>query len=156
MFSISILFDGSLEILNATKNDEGVYTCFAENDRGKANSSGYLTITGQRVSAYTCVHLEIQFVLTFSCISINVLTLIVMFLFPRGYQHHRSTWRHRGKGWWWGDSEVRRFIRPHAGHCIHLGHRLQGHRLWLWVATLRTCYGRVMVHLNSYRSLTAT
>uniref|UniRef100_A0A669EIN9 Contactin 1b n=1 Tax=Oreochromis niloticus TaxID=8128 RepID=A0A669EIN9_ORENI len=42
---ISIMFDGSLEILNATKNDEGVYTCFAENDRGKANSSGYLTIT---------------------------------------------------------------------------------------------------------------
>uniref|UniRef100_A0A8C4ILW3 Contactin 1b n=1 Tax=Dicentrarchus labrax TaxID=13489 RepID=A0A8C4ILW3_DICLA len=42
---ISILFDGSLEILNATKNDEGLYTCFAENDRGKANSSGYLTIT---------------------------------------------------------------------------------------------------------------
>lgn len=47
-FSISILFDGSLEILNATKNDEGVYTCFAENGRGKANSSGYLTIAGQR------------------------------------------------------------------------------------------------------------
>lgn len=40
------MFDGSLEILNATKNDEGTYTCFAENDRGKANSSGYLTITG--------------------------------------------------------------------------------------------------------------
>uniref|UniRef100_A0A3Q2YRM7 Contactin 1b n=1 Tax=Hippocampus comes TaxID=109280 RepID=A0A3Q2YRM7_HIPCM len=44
---ISIMFDGTLEILNATKNDEGFYTCFAENDRGKANSSGYLTITGQ-------------------------------------------------------------------------------------------------------------
>uniref|UniRef100_A0A3Q1JSF2 Contactin 1b n=1 Tax=Anabas testudineus TaxID=64144 RepID=A0A3Q1JSF2_ANATE len=42
---ISILYDGSLEILNATKNDEGFYACFAENDRGKANSSGYLTIT---------------------------------------------------------------------------------------------------------------
>lgn len=46
MFSISIMFDGSLEIFNATKNDEGFYTCFAENDRGKANSTGYLTITG--------------------------------------------------------------------------------------------------------------
>lgn len=46
MFSISIMFDGSLEILNATKNDEGLYTCFAENDRGRANSTGYLTITG--------------------------------------------------------------------------------------------------------------
>ncbi|KAM6984802.1 contactin 1b [Aplochiton taeniatus] len=42
---ISILFDGSLELLNATKNDEGLYTCFAENDRGKANSTGTLTIT---------------------------------------------------------------------------------------------------------------
>uniref|UniRef100_A0A665THD0 Contactin 1b n=1 Tax=Echeneis naucrates TaxID=173247 RepID=A0A665THD0_ECHNA len=35
---ISINFDGSLEILNATKNDEGTYICFAENDRGKATS----------------------------------------------------------------------------------------------------------------------
>ncbi|KAJ8008778.1 hypothetical protein DPEC_G00081950 [Dallia pectoralis] len=42
---ISIMFDGSLEILNATRNDKGVYTCFAENDKGKANSSGVLTIT---------------------------------------------------------------------------------------------------------------
>lgn len=41
------MYDGSLEILNATKKDQGLYTCFAENDRGKANSSGYLKITGQ-------------------------------------------------------------------------------------------------------------
>lgn len=45
--SIAIMPDGTLEISNATINDEGVYTCFAENDRGKSNSSGYLTITGQ-------------------------------------------------------------------------------------------------------------
>ncbi|KAK6317847.1 hypothetical protein J4Q44_G00111380 [Coregonus suidteri] len=37
--------DGSLEILNVTRADEGRYTCFAENDRGKANSTGYLSIT---------------------------------------------------------------------------------------------------------------
>ncbi|KAJ8374120.1 hypothetical protein SKAU_G00047000 [Synaphobranchus kaupii] len=37
--------DGSLEIFNATLTDEGRYTCFAENDKGKANSSGVLTIT---------------------------------------------------------------------------------------------------------------
>uniref|UniRef100_A0A3Q2XPF1 Contactin 1b n=1 Tax=Hippocampus comes TaxID=109280 RepID=A0A3Q2XPF1_HIPCM len=48
--SISIMFDGTLEILNATKNDEGFYTCFAENDRGKANSSGYLTITATSIT----------------------------------------------------------------------------------------------------------
>uniref|UniRef100_A0A667YC41 Contactin 1b n=1 Tax=Myripristis murdjan TaxID=586833 RepID=A0A667YC41_9TELE len=42
---ISIMDDGTLEIRNATKYDEGVYTCFAQNDRGKANSSGILTIT---------------------------------------------------------------------------------------------------------------
>ena len=48
------MFDGSLEIRNATKNDEGFYTCFAENDRGKANSSGYLTITGQCVYTSVC------------------------------------------------------------------------------------------------------
>ena len=51
--SISLMYDGSLEILNATKNDEGVYTCLAENDRGKANSSGTLTITG--VCVCVCV-----------------------------------------------------------------------------------------------------
>ncbi|MEQ2309240.1 Contactin-1 [Ameca splendens] len=43
---VSVMPDGSLEIRNATKNDEGFYTCLAENDRGKANSSGYLIITG--------------------------------------------------------------------------------------------------------------
>lgn len=37
--------DGSLEILNVTVTDEGRYTCFAENDRGKANSTGTLSIT---------------------------------------------------------------------------------------------------------------
>uniref|UniRef100_A0A8D0GZF7 Contactin-1 n=1 Tax=Sphenodon punctatus TaxID=8508 RepID=A0A8D0GZF7_SPHPU len=37
--------DGSLEIMNITKMDEGSYTCFAENNRGKANSTGTLVIT---------------------------------------------------------------------------------------------------------------
>ncbi|XP_068579023.1 contactin-1a-like [Cebidichthys violaceus] len=37
--------DGSLEILNVTRTDEGRYTCFAENDRGKANSTGSLVVT---------------------------------------------------------------------------------------------------------------
>lgn len=37
--------DGSLEILNVRREDEGRYTCFAENDRGKANSTGYLSVT---------------------------------------------------------------------------------------------------------------
>ncbi|XP_031712628.1 contactin-1a isoform X2 [Anarrhichthys ocellatus] len=37
--------DGSLEILNLTRADEGRYTCFAENDRGKANSTGSLVVT---------------------------------------------------------------------------------------------------------------
>ncbi|XP_028305748.1 contactin-1a isoform X2 [Gouania willdenowi] len=42
---VSIWADGSLEILNVTSEDEGSYTCFAENDRGRANSSGSLHIT---------------------------------------------------------------------------------------------------------------
>ncbi|XP_059401688.1 contactin-1a-like [Carassius carassius] len=37
--------DGSLELLNITKSDEGRYTCFAENNRGRANSSGSLSVT---------------------------------------------------------------------------------------------------------------
>ncbi|XP_072291729.1 contactin-1a-like [Eucyclogobius newberryi] len=37
--------DGSLEILNVTRADEGRYTCFAENDRGKSNSTGSLLVT---------------------------------------------------------------------------------------------------------------
>lgn len=37
--------DGSLEILNVTRADKGRYTCFAENDRGKANSTGSLDVT---------------------------------------------------------------------------------------------------------------
>ncbi|GAA6064922.1 contactin-1a, partial [Tachysurus ichikawai] len=42
---IFIWEDGSLEIHNVTKSDEGRYTCFAENDRGKANSTGSLSVT---------------------------------------------------------------------------------------------------------------
>ncbi|XP_062849034.1 contactin-1a [Trichomycterus rosablanca] len=42
---IFIWMDGSLEIRNITKLDEGTYTCFAENNRGKANSTGSLTVT---------------------------------------------------------------------------------------------------------------
>ena len=39
--------DGTLEILKVSQEDEGSYTCFAENDRGKDNSTGSLTVTGQ-------------------------------------------------------------------------------------------------------------
>ncbi|KAL7858029.1 hypothetical protein AOLI_G00181310 [Acnodon oligacanthus] len=42
---IFIWEDGSLEIRNVTKSDGGKYTCFAENDRGKANSTGSLLVT---------------------------------------------------------------------------------------------------------------
>ncbi|XP_034031989.1 contactin-1a [Thalassophryne amazonica] len=37
--------DGSLEILNLMEADEGRYTCFAENDLGKSNSTGALRVT---------------------------------------------------------------------------------------------------------------
>uniref|UniRef100_A0A672JIU1 Contactin-3 n=1 Tax=Salarias fasciatus TaxID=181472 RepID=A0A672JIU1_SALFA len=48
LFNSSRMFiweDGSLEILNVTREDEGKYTCFAENNRGKANSTGTLVVT---------------------------------------------------------------------------------------------------------------
>ncbi|XP_059391994.1 contactin-1a-like [Carassius carassius] len=37
--------DGSLVLLNITRTDEGEYTCSAENERGRANSSGSLSVT---------------------------------------------------------------------------------------------------------------
>ncbi|XP_007244394.3 contactin-1a [Astyanax mexicanus] len=42
---IFIWEDGSLEIRNVTKSDEGKYTCFAENDKGRANSTGSFLVT---------------------------------------------------------------------------------------------------------------
>ncbi|NXX23887.1 CNTN1 protein, partial [Podargus strigoides] len=42
---IHIWDDGSLEIINIKKLDEGRYTCFAENNQGKANSTGVLEMT---------------------------------------------------------------------------------------------------------------
>ncbi|XP_075713175.1 contactin-1 [Rhinoderma darwinii] len=41
---VAIWYDGSLEIINITVLDEGSYTCFAENDRGKANSTTTLSV----------------------------------------------------------------------------------------------------------------
>lgn len=46
LLRVFIWEDGSLEILNVTRADEGSYTCFAENDRGKANSTGSLLVLG--------------------------------------------------------------------------------------------------------------
>ncbi|ETE59261.1 Contactin-1, partial [Ophiophagus hannah] len=42
---IRIWYDGSLEIINVTAVDAGNYTCFVENNKGKANSSSALIIT---------------------------------------------------------------------------------------------------------------
>ncbi|KAA0724708.1 Contactin-1a F3/F11/contactin [Triplophysa tibetana] len=42
---IFIWQDGSLEIVNITTSDKGGYTCFAENDRGRGNSTGSLSVT---------------------------------------------------------------------------------------------------------------
>lgn len=47
LLRVLIWEDGSLEIRNVTRDDEGRYTCFAENDRGKANSTGSLVVTGK-------------------------------------------------------------------------------------------------------------
>lgn len=43
---VAIWDDGSLEIINITVLDEGSYTCFAENNRGKANSTTTLSVKG--------------------------------------------------------------------------------------------------------------
>uniref|UniRef100_A0A673B531 Contactin-1a-like n=1 Tax=Sphaeramia orbicularis TaxID=375764 RepID=A0A673B531_9TELE len=52
--------DGSLEIFNVTKADEGRYTCFAENDRGKANSTGSLLVTDATKISFTPTNADIN------------------------------------------------------------------------------------------------
>lgn len=47
LLRVFIWEDGSLEILNVTRADEGSYTCFAVNDWGKSNSTGSLLVTGK-------------------------------------------------------------------------------------------------------------
>ncbi|XP_078424599.1 contactin 1b [Cetorhinus maximus] len=42
---MSIWANGTLEIRELSKTDEGSYTCFADNNRGKANSTGTLSVT---------------------------------------------------------------------------------------------------------------
>ncbi|XP_016057938.1 PREDICTED: contactin-3 [Miniopterus natalensis] len=42
---ISFLKDGGLKIANVTKADAGTYTCFAENQFGRANDSTHLVVT---------------------------------------------------------------------------------------------------------------
>lgn len=55
--SVFVWDDGSLEILNVTKADDGLYTCYAENDRGKANSTGTLSIKGQLFYVFYLLYL---------------------------------------------------------------------------------------------------
>lgn len=84
------------------------------------------------------------------CFTITIISKMQKCLSIRGYWDYRSSWRLWGEGWWWDGSEVRGVVRPHAGHHIYLGYRLQGHWLWLGVAALWTSLGRVI--LNSYSS----
>lgn len=73
--------DGTLEILNATKSDEGSYTCYAENDRGKDNSTGTLTITGENfylnkcMKNYFCHSLRFIFIIVFMVLYLQQLKL---------------------------------------------------------------------------------
>lgn len=53
---IHIWYDGSLEIINVTAVDAGNYTCFVENNKGKANSSSALIVTG---NSQTSLHSQI-------------------------------------------------------------------------------------------------
>lgn len=81
---------------------------------------------------------------------ISIISKMQTFLSIRGDWHYCSSWRLWGEGWRRGGSEVRGVVRPHAGHHIYLGYRLQGHRLWLGVAALWTSLGRMIP--NSYSS----
>ncbi|XP_074840181.1 contactin-1 [Carettochelys insculpta] len=85
---ISIWDDGSLEIVNITKLDQGSYTCFAENNRGKANSSCTLEITeATRITlAPTNVDVTVGENATMQCIASYDTTLDLTFIWSlNGY-----------------------------------------------------------------------
>ncbi len=50
---ITVTPDGVLWIYNISRADEGKYTCFAENYLGKANSTGHLSVRGNKT--YFCL-----------------------------------------------------------------------------------------------------
>ncbi|KAH1186269.1 contactin-1 [Mauremys mutica] len=85
---ISVWDDGSLEIVNITKLDQGSYTCFAENNRGKANSTGTLEITeATKITlAPTNVDVTVGESATMQCIASYDTTLDLTFIWSlNGY-----------------------------------------------------------------------
>uniref|UniRef100_A0A7M4FX32 Contactin 1 n=1 Tax=Crocodylus porosus TaxID=8502 RepID=A0A7M4FX32_CROPO len=105
---IHIWDDGSLEILNITKLDEGTYTCFAENNRGKANNSGTLEITEATKITLAPINVDVTVGenATMQCIASHDPSLDLTFIwslngyvidFEREYEHYERSIRSNGE-----------------------------------------------------------
>ncbi|XP_035258167.1 contactin 1b isoform X2 [Anguilla anguilla] len=115
--------DGSLEILNATRQDEGTYTCFAENDRGKANSSGVLTIVEATkiTTAPDYTEVTVGETARMACAASHDPSLDVTFVwsvdthvidFERETEHYQRVTAYQSSG----ELRIRNTQLKHAGH----------------------------------------
>ncbi|XP_048355503.1 contactin-1 isoform X1 [Sphaerodactylus townsendi] len=83
-----IWYDGSLEIINVTRTDGGNYTCFVENNKGKANGSSTLVVTDSTriILAPTNVDVTVGYNATMQCLADHDLTLDLTFIWTlNGY-----------------------------------------------------------------------
>uniref|UniRef100_A0A670JFC4 Contactin 1 n=1 Tax=Podarcis muralis TaxID=64176 RepID=A0A670JFC4_PODMU len=79
---IRIWYDGSLEIINVTAADAGNYTCFVENNKGKANSTTTLLTTAATkiVLAPTNVDVTVGWNATMQCLAEHDRSLDLTFI----------------------------------------------------------------------------
>uniref|UniRef100_A0A7M4ER34 Contactin 1 n=1 Tax=Crocodylus porosus TaxID=8502 RepID=A0A7M4ER34_CROPO len=122
---IHIWDDGSLEILNITKLDEGTYTCFAENNRGKANNSGTLEITEATKITLAPINVDVTVGenATMQCIASHDPSLDLTFIwslngyvidFEREYEHYERSVMIRSNG----ELLIKNVQLRHAGRYI--------------------------------------
>uniref|UniRef100_A0A7M4ETE6 Contactin-1 n=1 Tax=Crocodylus porosus TaxID=8502 RepID=A0A7M4ETE6_CROPO len=113
------------KILNITKLDEGTYTCFAENNRGKANNSGTLEITEATKITLAPINVDVTVGenATMQCIASHDPSLDLTFIwslngyvidFEREYEHYERSVMIRSNG----ELLIKNVQLRHAGRYI--------------------------------------